>query len=65
MHTICWKNDSTPATLKSDVVYDENLPPFPVDINQPKLMAFDNAAYANDQQKQQYTTVPYPVLVYG
>ena len=42
------RNDLAPAILKSDVVYDENLPPFPVDIIQPKLMAFIDAAYAND-----------------
>ena len=46
------RDDLKPATLKSDVVPDENLPPFPVDINQPKLMAFVNAAYANDQHKR-------------
>ena len=28
----------------SDVIAVENLPPFPVNINQPKLMAFVNAA---------------------
>ena len=44
-----------PATLKSDVIPDEILPPFPVDINQPKLMAFVDAAYANDQCKRRST----------
>ena len=38
------RNDLAPATLKSDVVPDKNLPVFPVDINQPKLMAFVDAA---------------------
>ena len=46
------QNDFGPATLKSDVVFNERLPVFPVDINQPKLMAFVYAAYANDQRKQ-------------
>ena len=50
------RDNLAPATLKSDVVYKENLPAFPVDINQPKLMAFVDAAYANDQRKRQYTT---------
>ena len=39
------RNDLSPATLKSDVVPDENIPPFPVDTNQPKLMAFVDAAF--------------------
>ena len=39
-----------PTTLVSDVVFNENLSPFPIDINQPKRMAFD-AAYENDQRK--------------
>ena len=30
------RDDLKPATLKSDVVPDAILPPFPVDINQPK-----------------------------
>ena len=42
------RNDLKPATLVSDVILDEHLPPFPVDINQPKLMAFVDATYAND-----------------
>ena len=46
------RNDLSPASLISDAVADENLPPFPVDINQPKLMAFVDAAYTNDQPKQ-------------
>ena len=50
------RNDLSPATLKSDVVPDKNLPPFPVDINQPQLMAFVNASYANDQRKCRSTT---------
>ena len=50
------QNDLAPTTLKSDVVLDENLPPFPVDFNQPKLLAFVNAAYTNDQQKRWSTT---------
>ena len=50
------RNDLAPATLKSNVVRDESIPPFPVDINQPKLMAFVNATYANDQRKRQSTT---------
>ena len=50
------RDDLKPATLESDVVPDEILPPFPVDINQPKLMAFVNAAHANDQCKRQSTT---------
>ena len=45
------RDDLAPATLRSDVVPDENLLPFPVDINQSKLMAFVNATYANDQRK--------------
>ena len=49
-------NDLVPVTLTSDVISDENLPLFPVDINQPKLMTFVDAAYANDQQNQQSTT---------
>ena len=50
------RDDLAPATLKSDAVYDESLPAFPVDINQPKLMAFVNVAYANDQCKRRSTT---------
>ena len=50
------QNDLVPATLKSDVVPDESLPAFNVDINQPRLMACFDAAYANDQQKQRSTT---------
>ena len=49
-------DDLAPATLKSNVVYDESLFAFPVDINQPKLMAFVNVAYANDQCKRRSTT---------
>ena len=30
-------NDLDPTALVSDLVLDKNLPPFPVDINQPKL----------------------------
>ena len=51
------QNDLTPATLKSDVVPDKSLPPFPVDINQRKLMAVVDAAHANQQQKHQSTTI--------
>ena len=48
--------DLKPVTLVSDVVLDENLPLFPVDIDQPKLMAFVNGTYANDQHKCRSTT---------
>ena len=40
----------------SDVISDKNLPLFLVDVNQTKLMAFVDAAYANHQRKQQSTT---------
>ena len=50
------RNDLYPASLVSDVVADEDLPPFPVDINPPILMAFVDAAYANDQRKRRSTT---------
>ena len=46
------RDNLLPATLVSDVVLDENFPSFPVDITQPKLMAFVDAAYANNQHKQ-------------
>ena len=39
------------AVMASDVILDENLPSFPVDINQPKLIAFINAAYVYDLHK--------------
>ena len=42
--------------MKSGVVPDESLPPFPVDINQPKFMAFVDVAYANDQRTRRSTT---------
>ena len=45
------RDDLKPSTLASDIIPDENLPPFPVEIDQPKLMAFVDAAYANDQRK--------------
>ena len=45
-----------PATLVSDVVVDEILPPFPANIKQPKLMAFVDAAYTNGQRKRRSTT---------
>ena len=69
--TSCWKelqniyvkpktgesrSDLAHVTLKSDILPNENLPPFPVDINQPKLMAFVDTAYANSQQNWQSTT---------
>lgn len=44
------------ASLTSDVIPDGNLPLFPVDINQPKLITFIDAAFANDQRKLQSTT---------
>ena len=50
------RDDLKPATLKSDVVPDAILPPFPVDINQPKLMTFVDAAYANNQRNRRSTT---------
>ena len=50
------RNDLSPASLISDVVADEDLPPFPVDINPPIPMAFVDAAYANDQRKRRSTT---------
>ena len=50
------RNDLAPATLRFDAVPDENLPPFSVDIDQPKLMAFVDGAYANDQRKRRSTT---------
>ena len=50
------RNDLAHATLKSDIFSDESLSPFPVDINQPKLIAFVDAAYANDQRKRRSTT---------
>ena len=46
------RDNLLPATLISDVILDENLPPFPVDINQPQLIAFVDAAYANNQRKR-------------
>ena len=42
--------------MASDVILDENLPLFPVNINQPKLMAFVDIAYAHDQRKRRSTT---------
>ena len=42
--------------MVSDVILDENIPLFPIDINQPKLMVFVDAAYANDQHKRRSTT---------
>ena len=45
------RNDVSPASLISDVVADENLPSFPVNITPPQLMAFADAAYTNDQRK--------------
>ena len=50
------RNDLAPATLKADVVPDESLPSLTVGINQPKLMAFVDAVYTNDQRKRQSTT---------
>ena len=50
------RNDLKPATLVSDVILDENLPDFPANIKQPKLMAFVDAAYANDQRKRRSIT---------
>ena len=50
------RNDLSPASLVSDVVADEDLPPFPVNINPPILMAFVDAAYANDQRNRRSTT---------
>ena len=38
------------------MIPDENLFPFSIDINQPKLIAFVDAVYANDQHKRQFTT---------
>ena len=49
-------DDLAPATLTSNVVYDESLFAFPVDINQPKLIAFVDVVYANNQRKRQSTT---------
>lgn len=43
------------AKFRSEIILDKNLLMFPVDINQPILMAFVDAAYANDQQKRQST----------
>ena len=37
-----------PATLASDVIPDEDISPFPVDINQPKLITFVDAVYEKD-----------------
>ena len=45
------RNDLSPASLISDAVVDEKLPPFPVDINPPKLMVFVGVTYANNQRK--------------
>ena len=45
-----------PPTYCNDVTLDENLPKFPVDINQPTLIAFVDAAYANDPRKRRSTT---------
>ena len=42
------QDDLDPTKSLSDVVFDKNLSPFPVDIYQPKLIAFVDAAYAND-----------------
>ena len=50
------RNNLAPVSLTSDVVPAENFPPFPVNINQPKLVAFVDAVYVNDQRKQQSTT---------
>ena len=50
------RDDLAPAILKSNAVYDESLPTFPVDVNQPKLMAFVDAVYANEQRKRRSTT---------
>ena len=50
------RNDSAFTTLKSDDVYDESLSAFPVDINHSKLLAFVDAAYANNQRKRRSTT---------
>ena len=58
------RDDLAPVTLKSDAVFDENLPVFPVDVNQPKLMAFVDAVYANNQRKRQSTT-GYIFVYYG
>ena len=43
--------DLSPASLISDVVPDETLSPFPVDINPPVLIAFIDAVYTNNQHK--------------
>ena len=50
------RDDLAPATLTSDDVYDESLPAFPVDINQPILMAFVDTTYDNDQRKRRFST---------
>ena len=49
------KDDLAPVILKSDAVYDESLSAFPININQPKSIAFVDAVYANNQQKRQCT----------
>ena len=45
------RTNLSPASLISDVVADDTLSPFSVDINPLILMAFVDAAYANNQRK--------------
>ena len=42
--------------FKTNVELPSNLPEFTVDINQPKLIAFVDASYANDPRKRRSTT---------
>ena len=44
------------ATLLSNTVIADNIPTFPVDINQSKLMVFVDSTYANNQRKRCSTT---------
>ena len=44
------------SKFQTNIVLPPNLPEFTVDINQPKLIAFVDASYANDPHKRRSTT---------
>ena len=44
------------AKFCPEIPLDEKLQLFPVDINQPKLIAFVDATYVNDHREQRSTT---------
>lgn len=51
------------AKFRPEVILNEKLPALPVDINQPKLMAFVDAVYASDHQTVGLQTGLYLLIV--